>query len=310
MEGEFEENPTVEFARRLGQKVAKENVSTIVAIGGGSTIDTAKAAAWFAVNPTWTNGADPSEASVPMTTIVAIPTTAGTGSEVTPYAILTNNETHRKEILQHKKLVPKVAVCDPRLTVSMPAHVTAHTGVDALSHSIEAYFSKRCEGLLADFPLIACRRIAEHLPTAIARPDDLTARTEVMLAALEGGIVLAHCGTVIVHALGYNLTRVLGYSHGLSNSLLLAGFVEHLAQRGNQRAQNVLGCFDGDLQGFIRRCGITESLADQDISAQTRDDWLRSAYESYGRPNCVLPLEYADVADILDRAMVSQRKAS
>jgi len=296
----FEENPSYALAERLGRQVREESIGTIIAIGGGSTIDSAKAAAWFGTNPQTPADAKPRPAEA---AVVAVPTTAGTGSEVTPYAILTDTETGNKKILKDASLVPRVALCDPQLTATMPPRVTAHTGLDALSHAVEGYFSKPCQGLLADLALAGCRRIAAHLPTVLAAPDNLTARQEVMLAALGGGIVLAHCGTVIVHALGYNLTREFGYTHGLSNALLLAGFVAHLADRGSPRAAEVMECFDGDPGSFIRRCGVEPLLARETISRTQRDEWLENAYHSYGRPNCVLPLQRNDIDDILIRAM-------
>ncbi len=297
----FEENPSYDLARRLGQQVKEESIETIIAIGGGSSIDTAKAAGYFAVNP---DGDAPGVAPRPAeAAVVAVPTTAGTGSEVTQYAILTDTATGNKKILKHPTLVPQVAVCDPQLTTTMPAHVTAHTGIDALSHAMEAYFSKSCQGLLADLAVKSCRRVARSLPAALAEPGNLNARQEVMLAALGGGIVLAHCGTVIVHALGYGLTREFGYAHGLANALLLAGFAEHLAARGNDRAKEILGFFSGDLRGFIAQCGVPDLLAGESIPAELREQWLDAAFNSYGRSNSVLPLERVHVGDILDRAI-------
>lgn len=293
----FEENPSYAFVQRMGRRVADEEVETIIAIGGGSSIDTAKAAAWFATNPE-----EAAESFPARTTIIAVPTTAGTGSEVTPYSILTDEAGHKK-ILSHASLVPRVALCDPELTVTMPPRVTAHTGIDALSHAVEAFFARSCQGVLADLAKAGCRRVAEGLPRALAAPEDLDAREQMMLGALEGGVVLAHCGTVIVHSLGYNLTRAFGYSHGLSNALLLAGFVERLAERGSDRARWVLDVFEGDLAGFIRRAGIDNPLEREMISDETRRQWIANAYSSYGRAHCILPLELEDLEAILDRGL-------
>ena len=235
----FEENPTEEFVRRLAEKVVVEKIDTIIAVGGGSSIDTAKAAAWFAGNPNWDLTGDNPLVTANKLRIIAVPTTAGTGSEVTPYAILTDADNH-KRILNHPSLIPHLAVCDPLLTITLPRHVTAHSGIDALSHAIEAYMSQPCEGILEDMALASLKRGIKALPTAVSDPDNISARSEMMLSALEGGLVLAHCGTVMVHALGYCLTGAFRYSHGLSNAIILPAFIDVLTDLGSERAQHIL----------------------------------------------------------------------
>ena len=300
---EFEENPSHGFVRTLGECVAEQAIDTIIAIGGGSSIDSAKAAAWFAANPDWNLTETNRQVRIPNVSIIAVPTTAGTGSEVTPYAILTDSSSGKKHILNHAAPVPRVALCDPDLTVTLPPKVTADTGIDALSHAVEAYLSKKCQGVLDDLALAASRKIVAGLPRVMDRPEDLCGREQVMLAALEGGIVLAHCGTVIVHALGYGLTAAFGYSHGLSNAILLAGFVDRLAKRGSDRARRILAFFADGLDGFIRRSGIETKLPADDIDDGRLDAWVETAYNSYGRPNCVVPLEREDIRHILLSAM-------
>ncbi|HUV08093.1 MAG TPA: iron-containing alcohol dehydrogenase [Spirochaetia bacterium] len=299
---DFEENPSYSLAQKLGKQVADRKIETVIAIGGGSSIDTAKAAAWMSLNP---SGQVPPEEAVPVDgiSIVAVPTTAGTGSEVTLYSILTESETGKKQILKHPTLFPSVALCDPELTASMPRHVTANTGIDAISHSVEAYLSKTCQGFMEDLALASCRLLKENLPAALDRPRDGTAREAVMLAALEGGLVLARCGTVIVHALGYCITREFHFPHGYSNALLLAGFVNRLAEKGSDRAARVLDIFNGDLSGFISRAGIEQKLPKEKVNDQMLGSWIDTGYDSYGRPNCVLPLEREDIRFILENTL-------
>ncbi|MFI4913132.1 MAG: iron-containing alcohol dehydrogenase family protein [Sedimentisphaeraceae bacterium JB056] len=297
---EFEENPSFSFVKKLGTMVSDKNVDTIIAIGGGSSIDSAKAAAWLSANPDWQIGSG-DQPDIPETSIVAIPTTSGTGSEVTPYAILTDEQTKQKQILNHQALFPKAAVCDPDFTITMPKGVTVNTGIDALSHSIEAYMSTSCQGFMCQIALESCRRIKENLPLVIAEPSNSAAREAMMLAALEGGIVLARCGTVMVHALGYCLTAKYGYPHGYSNALLLGGFVERLAANGNQRAKGIMDIFDGDLSSFITSCGIPASLPSGSVESSQVDAWVESGYNSYGRVKSITPIEKSDIKYMIEK---------
>lgn len=297
---DFEENPGFAFVKKLGGFVSENQIDTIIAIGGGSSIDSAKAAAWLSVNPDWQIGSS-EHPNLPEVDIVAIPTTSGTGSEVTPYAILTDEQTKKKQILNHESLFPKVSICDPEMTTTMPRGVTVNTGIDALSHSIEAYLSTSCNGFMCELALKSCKRIKESLPVVLSEPSDMAAREAIMLAALEGGIVLARCGTVMVHALGYCLTAKYGYPHGHSNALLLAGFVERLAANGSKRAQEVMDIFDGNLSGFIADCGIPSSLPADSVDGSQVDEWVEAGYNSYGRDKSVTPIDKTDIKYMIEK---------
>lgn len=299
----FEENPSESLARRLGALAAERQVETIIAIGGGSTIDSAKAAAWFAANPEWKmTGENPAPRSCSVS-VVAVPTTAGTGSEVTPYSILTG-EDHFKRILTHPSLVPEQVVCDPELTLSLPPRVTAHTGIDALSHLIEAYLAESCTGLLEEIALAGLKRGIAALPEVLNAPDAIKPREEMMLAALNGGIVLAHCGTVMVHALGYCLTRQFSHRHGEANAILLPAFLNCLAGRGCARAKQIVELFGGDPAGFVRCCGIEPAFPA--VDDRTLAEWVEAGYRSYGRSNCVAELQREEIEFILYHSMKGQ----
>jgi alcohol dehydrogenase class IV len=236
--------------------------------------------------------------------LVAVPTTSGTGSEVSPFSVLTDDETHQKRFLKHPALMPAVALCDPLLTVTMPVQVTADTGIDALSHAVEAYLSVLCQGFMEGIALESCRLVAENLPVVLENdPGDMTARENLMLAALDGGIVLANCGTVFVHALGYCLTAKFGYTHGKANAILLAGFVEHLAERGSPRAQAILDIFGGSLRAFIERCGVPQKLPPGSVTSDEFAAWVSTGYNAYGRVNGVIALDRSDVENVLNRVI-------
>ena len=288
---EFEENPSYELIKSIANQISSNNIETVIAIGGGSTIDSAKAAVWFAA------GEKPSA-----TKVIAVPTTAGTGSEVTPYAILTNNDG-KKQILNHKSIFPDIALCDPELTVTMPRSVTANTGLDALCHAVEAYLSVKCQGFMDELALGSCQMVYDNLLNVMKNPDDIKSRERMLLASLQGGMVLARCGTVMVHALGYGLTEKFGYAHGHANAILLAGFVSRLAQKGSLRAKEVMKIFDGRLAHFINKCGIDTRLPEGSVSEELLEKWIESGYQSYGRVNCVVRIEREDTAFTLENAI-------
>jgi len=298
---EFEENPSDELARRLVGRAREFGAETMVAIGGGSSIDLAKAVAWFDANPTFASGqtAPPNPASI---SVIAVPTTAGTGSEVSPFTVLTDSATHEKWFVKHTSIVPRVALLDPELTLTVPRRVTAHTGIDALSHAVEGYLTTLAGGFLEPLALDACRRVRIDLPRVFETPDDVEARASLLLASLEGGILLATCGTVVVHALGYQLTKAFGYRHGEVNALMLGAFVERLAQRGSDRAHLILDVFAGDLTGFVRSCGIEPDRSFESVASSDLASWIDAGWNAYGRRNAVVPLDRDDIRTILHSA--------
>ncbi len=293
----FQENPSYGFVHGIAEEVRNQSIDTIIAIGGGSSIDAAKAAAWLSENPEGDQGTS----KAARVGIVAVPTTAGTGSEVTPYAILTEDATQKKQILNHPSLFPKAALCDPELTYTMPGGVTANTGIDALSHAIEAYFSKACNGFMEDMALSCCRLVSQNLPTALKEPCNTNAREKMMMASLLGGIALSQCGTVMVHALGYGLTQAFGFSHGYANGILLAGFVERMEARGSKRAKAIMEIFDGKLDVFIRNGDIKAEGLRGRIDEIMLNQWIEAGYNSYGRVKSIVPLEREDIRFILQK---------
>jgi len=194
----------------------------IVGLGGGSPLDAAKLVAALC------NSQQPlSEAfgignlsgrSLPL---ICIPTTAGTGSEVSPNAILLDEADQRKKAVISPHLVPDATFIDPALMLSVPAHVTAATGLDALTHCIEAFANTHAHPLVDTWALDGIRHIAGHLATAVREPDNLEARTHVALGSLFGGLCLGPVNTAAVHALSYPLGGRFHIAHGHANAILL-----------------------------------------------------------------------------------------
>ena len=153
--------------------------------------------------------------------IIAIPTTAGSGSEVSGTTIITEEAAHEKLLVISMYLVPEIAILDPLLTYGMPPALTAATGVDALTHAIESCVSRKATKLTIDFSLRAAGRLARFLPVAFASPDDAEARRECLLGSLEAGIAFTNSSVALVHGMARPLGAKFGIPHGVSNAVLL-----------------------------------------------------------------------------------------
>jgi len=207
----------------------------VVALGGGSSLDTAKAVAVLAVL-----GGVMRDYKVPRQVdaglpIIAIPTTAGTGSEATRVAVITDTETHEKMLCMGLGLMPVAALVDFELTLTMPFRLTADTGIDSLCHALEAYVSRKANPFTDSIALTAMRTIYQNIRTACAEPDNRQAREAMMLAATQGGIAFANASVTLIHGMSRPIGALFHVPHGLSNAMLLAEVtawsVDHAPQR-------------------------------------------------------------------------------
>lgn len=153
--------------------------------------------------------------------MAAIPTTAGTGSEATQFTVITDSEQGIKMLLKGQVLVPQLAVVDPALSVSAPKRITAATGLDALTHAIESYTSRKRQPLTDTVALAAVKRIFRYLPTAYSNGSDLTARSEMAIAALEAGMAINNASVTLVHGMSRPIGALFHVPHGISNAMLL-----------------------------------------------------------------------------------------
>ena len=194
----------------------------VVAVGGGSPIDTAKV---IAIRPTntqpLTNYMGLHKISEPGVPLVAIPTTAGTGSEATKVAVITDTERDVKMMMLSVPLLPRVALVDYELSLSMPKGLTAAVGVDTLTHGIEAYVSKKQNAMTDPLALSCVSLVGKHLKRAWMNPDDQEAREGMMLAACQGGMAFSNSSVCLVHGMSRPIGAVFHLPHGLSNAILL-----------------------------------------------------------------------------------------
>lgn len=219
--------PTVDFVQE-GLKTYKENgCDFLLAVGGGSAIDTAKAIAVMATNA----GAIEDYQGlnkIPKggAPLIAIPTTAGTGSEVTRYTIITDTKRDVKMLIGSPFLIPREAIVDPLLTLSMPRGLTAAVGIDALTHAIEAYVSVKAQPMSDIFCLSAIELISGNLRQAWSNGNNIEAREKTMLGALQAGIAFSNSSVALVHGMSRPIGAYFHVAHGVSNAALLAVVTE------------------------------------------------------------------------------------
>ena len=219
--------PTFEDFDKILLKAKKFDADSIVGIGGGSVLDVAKLiAAQLKNSQTLEEVKGNGNLKERQTYVACIPTTSGTGSEVSPNAIFVNNQGEKVGIIS-PYLVPDAAYIDPVLTVLLPKKITAATGIDALTHCLEAYTNKFAHPFVDLYALEGVRLIAKYLKRACDDGTDLEARTQVALGSMYGGMCLGPVNTAAVHALSYPLGVEYHIPHGLSNALLLPYVMEY-----------------------------------------------------------------------------------
>ena len=233
-------DPTIQNVVDGLAMLREEQCDAVVAIGGGSSIDCAKAIAVMATNKgsirDYAGIGKIKSAALPF---VAVPTTAGTGSEVTRVCIISDTENNVKMLLIDPNLTPTVALVDPELTYSMPKGLTAATGVDALTHAIEAYVSVKHQPITDALALSAISRISQNLLKAYQEPDNVQARAETMQGSLEAGMAFTNSSVCLVHGMSRPIGACFHLPHGLSNAVLLPVCVEYSLSGAPERCRDV-----------------------------------------------------------------------
>lgn len=208
----------------------------MIAVGGGSPMDLMKAVAVRLKYPTRTLGSFIGQVIPgPFVPMVAIPTTAGTGSEATMFTVITDTSTDVKMLLKGPALIPAVAVVDPAFSVSAPPSVTASTGLDALTHAVESYTSRLAQPLTDTLAVSAVKRIMVNLPRAWRDGQNLEARGQMALAALEAGVCITNASVTLVHGMSRPIGALFHVPHGLSNAMLLPDCLEFALEGALER---------------------------------------------------------------------------
>ncbi len=258
----------------------------VVAFGGGSGLDTGKVVAFMAgqsrpmwdfedIGDWWTR-ADPAG----IAPIVAVPTTAGTGSEVGRAGVITNAATHTKKVIFHPKMMPRIVICDPELTIGMPPFITAGTGMDALAHCLEAYSAEAYHPMAAGIALEGMRLVFEHLPKAVKDGSDIGARAEMMSAAAMGATAFQK-GLGAIHSLSHPVGALYDTHHGMTNAVFMPYvlvFNRAAIEAKIARLAAYLGIgggFDGFLKAVLKLrsdIGVPHTLAGLGVDAARRDE--------------------------------------
>uniref|UniRef100_A0A7C3SLM0 Iron-containing alcohol dehydrogenase n=1 Tax=Thermofilum pendens TaxID=2269 RepID=A0A7C3SLM0_THEPE len=306
---QVEPNPTLGTVRRCVEEAERASVDFFIAFGGGSAIDVAKAA-----NVVYSLGGSVEDYLYPKTVestlrpLVAIPTTHGTGSEVTRYSVLVDEKTRMKVTVSGSALYPTLAILDPQVLAHLPRDQAAATGLDALSHAVEAFFSKRANPLSDMLALEATRIILENLPCAAE--GVLECREWMLYASMLAGYAINFTGTNVGHGLGYPLTTRLNLPHGLANAMILPGAALYYEALVPERARRFmsslnLGYYPGSLRGLLERVkqavGAPARLRDLGVSREELGEYVEDALR-YQRnlQNAPFSVEREHVAKIFE----------
>lgn len=271
----------------------------VICFGGGSALDLGKMIALMAYQrpdlsvwdledvDDWYTRADAAK----IAPIVAVPTTAGTGSEVGRAGVLTNSVTHKKKIIFHPKLMPAITICDPELTVGMPKFITAGTGMDALAHCLEAYCSPFYHPMSQGIALEGMRLVFENLPKVYANPNDLDARGHMMSAAAMGAVAFQK-GLGAIHSLSHPVGAVYGTHHGTTNAVVMPMVLDfnRAAIEDRIKAAAAYVGIAGGFEGFRARVmelratlNIPANLTAMGVEASRLDELTEMALED---PSC------------------------
>ncbi|MFW2587070.1 iron-containing alcohol dehydrogenase [Sagittula sp. SSi028] len=269
----------------------------VIAFGGGSGLDLGKMVAFMAgqtrpvwdfedIGDWWTRA----DASV-IAPIVAVPTTAGTGSEVGRASVITNSQTHEKKIIFHPKVLPEVVICDPELTVGMPGFITAGTGLDAFAHCVEAFSSPHYHPMSQGIALEGMRLVKDYLPRAFADGTDIEARAQMMSAAMMGATAFQK-GLGAIHAMSHPIGAHFNTHHGTTNAVCMPAVLAFNADAIRDRfdtAAAYLGIdggfagFQSFVQGLNDDLGIPRRLSDLGVTEDSIPALVKGAITD---PSC------------------------
>ena len=293
------------------------NHDAVIAFGGGSAVDLGKMVAFMSgqsrqiwdfedIGDWWTRAN--SEAISP---IIAVPTTAGTGSEVGRASVITNSKTNEKKIIFHPKVLPSVVICDPELTVGMPSFVTAGTGLDAFAHCVEAFSSPHYHPMSQGIAVEGMKLVIENLPKAYNNPKDLQARSNMMSAAMMGATAFQK-GLGAIHALSHPIGALYNTHHGTTNAVCMPAVLDMNAPEIKNRFDQV-SSYIGVQNGFEGFCNfvrefnlsfnIPTKLSGLGVVNVDVEKLTKAALKD---PSCVgnpVPLNHENVAQLINQLL-------
>jgi len=283
-----EPEPRVEVADHCGELAKKIKCDFVLGVGGGSAMDIAKAAAILATNEGRARdfqGLD----KIPRPGLPKgmVPTTAGTGSEVTFTAVFINEDEQKKAGINSPFLYPEMSILDPELTLTLPPAVTAFTGMDALTHAIESYTSKAANKLSEIFSLEAIKLIGKSLRQAVEYGSDLNARADMLMGSFLAGIGLANAGVTAAHSLAYPLGGMYRVPHGVANALLLPAVMEYNAFSSPEKFARIATEMGEKTEGLSVKAAAL--LAVETVKRLARDVGVPQRLSDLGIPQLAIP---------------------
>ena len=286
-------NPTVHNVEQARAMYIKENCQCLIAFGGGSSMDCAKGVGARIAYPKKTVGQLKGLLRVlrPIPTLIAVPTTAGTGSEVTVTAVITDSEQKHKYTMNNFTLIPSFAVLNPEVTFSLPPHLTATTGMDALTHAVEAYIGGSTTKETRRLALEAVRLIFENIERAYQNGSDREDRANMLQAAYKAGIAFSKSYVGYIHAVAHSLGGQYNIPHGLANSVLMPIVLEEYGEKVYQKLHRL-----GIAAGVAREQDSHQAGAERFIAA------VRTLNKKMNIPETLAGIQKADIPQMARHA--------
>lgn len=286
-------NPTVDNVDEARAIYINEGCDCLIAFGGGSSIDCAKAVGARIAHPRRSMNSLKGDLRIfkKLPTLIAIPTTAGTGSEVTVTAVITDTSKHYKYTMNSFPLIPHYAVLDPEVTYSLPPHLTATTGMDALTHAVEAYIGRSTSKETRRLAKEAVRLVFDNVENAYANGRDCEARTNMLTAAYKAGIAFSKSYVGYVHAVAHSLGGQYNVPHGLANSVLLPIFLEAYGPVIHKK-----------LHELAIAAGISSENDSHEAAAKRFIQAIREKNSRMGIPETISGIKQADIPAMAKRA--------
>lgn len=287
-------NPTIDNIEEARRIYLRNNCKGIIAFGGGSPMDCAKAAGARVTNPNQQvvdmRGQLKIRHALPP--FFAVPTTAGTGSETTLAAVVSNPKTHEKNAINDPKLRPKYAVLDPELTLGLPPHITSTTGMDALTHAVEAYIGRSNTKTTEKYAEDATKLIFENLETAYKDGKNVAARENMLIASFYAGMAFTRAYVGYVHAIAHNLGGIYGTPHGLANAVILPYVLEYFGESAYERLAKL-----ADVAGITNQSQSNEEKAKLFIAK------IKEMNKNMNIPEHFDFIEDKDIPTLIERAL-------
>jgi len=318
---DVKQNPTVVQVKKGVEGFKKSGADVLIAIGGGSSIDTAKAIGIIVTNPQFSDVvslegvADTKNKSIP---IIALPTTAGTAAEVTINYVITDEENVKKMVCIDPNSIPALSIVDAELMTSMPRGLTAATGMDALTHAIEGYITQGAWEMSDMFELKAIEMIAKHLPEVDMNPKNVEARNGMAVAQYIAGMGFSNVGLGLVHGMAHPLGAFYDIPHGVANALLLPIVMQYNAGSAVEKFGDIAKALGVDVKGLSKEeaaqaavdavenlsilLGIPEKLSDLNVKKEDLERLAQSAFNDVCTPGNPRTATVEDILELYKKA--------